>query len=243
MTASQIKLKLPRRGPGVRAPRCSTVRPPLAATAADLISLDAPVGVRRLTVLAIQVLSEISRAHRARYALAPLVPENIVLLRPETPMECATLRCDPNAWWQPHQEREGLEALGRLLAALLQKRIYLEDSVVDRERYGGAPLVRRTDVQLLRGLHRALATIAHRLRGGQPGYVNAGAARADLDKLLSVVGRAIESRRPPPPVVAMGQSRPAHRREPPLPKVVVRKEADAPPRATHPGDPDASLAA
>ena len=177
-----------------------------------------------MTLLAIQVLTELDLAQQASVALLPVSEATIRLARPSTPFEQATLARDPSGLFSAEQELLGLRALGTLLLELLNKRLFLEDSVPDANgRFGGAPLQRRADMPVLNGVHRGLTGIAQRCAGSALApYERAAEAAEDLVKLVRVVQRLIVARRPPPPVVACHWPRPARSGTPqPLPKVLV----------------------
>jgi hypothetical protein len=187
------------------------------------------IGARRLTLLMLQVLTEIAGAQRAAFALEPITARSVELQRPSTPLEQAVVRRARAEPFVPEQERLGLIEAGTLLQELLQKRLFLEDSLPDADRrFGGTPLPRASDAELLNGVHRALSAIAQRCVGVLHAYTSAETAISDLSKLADLLQRSIARRRPARPTVACTFPRHARPSAPLARKVLVSAQCGVP---------------
>lgn len=187
--------------------------------------LDSPeaLGARRITLLAVQILTELQLAQRSNVALKPLELHSIRVTRSGTPFEQATLCVDERNAWQPTQERLGLEASGSIVHALSSHCLYLENSLYDeRGRFGGLPLARRIDAPVLRRMKRALRCVANRCNPcAEEPYPDAMAALKDLNRLAFVINRIVANCRPSPPQYVKHALRSARKSTDRLPSVLL----------------------
>ena len=156
------------------------------------------LGARRLLLVGIQLLTELRLAQSSKVALVAVTPDSVRVARPGTPFEQATLERRVDRAWRPEQEIEGLRDVGRLLLTMLDKRLYLEDSLPDeRGRFGGVPLPRRVDMPVLLGVHRGVSRIARRCESwSADASGDTALPMEDLSRLSLLLNRIIAGRRP-----------------------------------------------
>ena len=216
--------------PALLAPRSSTQAPPefqkstpgrpptLGSVLAELPVL----GVRRLTLLALQLATELDLALRCEVTPGSLRLERIFVENAATPLERARL---PVATRQlgVQPPRASLREFGLLLAqVLVDKPLYLEESVWIPRKAGVRVLRRRADAEVVHSLGRALHLIALRCSGGPRAYQGTSEVVRDLTKLADLTSRIVARRRAVPPVVSIHRPRLSTPRVPVLPKVLLQ---------------------
>ena len=220
MTAQEIRgatrLAAPRSEVRASAPAMAP-----GAQLAALLALSPTLGVRRLTLLAWQLASELELAASTGVTPGRIAAETVRIENAGTPFERARLPLARQQADAP-EPRSGLCDLGLLLQRLLaDKPLYLEESVWMPPQAGARVLRRRADAEVLHSIGRALSLIARRCIGSQRTYRAPSELVQDLNRLAQLVGRIVACRRAAPPVVRLCQPRPATPADPRLPSVVV----------------------
>jgi len=195
-------------------------RPPtLGSVLAELPVL----GVRRLTLLALQLATELDLALRCEVTPGSLRLESIFVENAATPLERARLPVATRQLGVP-PPRASLREFGLLLAqVLVDKPLYLEESVWMPRKAGVRVLRRRADAEVVYSLGRALSLIAQRCSGGPRAYQGTPEVVRDLTKLADLTSRIVARRRAVPPVVSIHRPRMSAPRVAALPKVLLQR--------------------
>jgi hypothetical protein len=187
----------------------------------DTVLASAPaVGVRRLTLIAAQLASELELALRTEVTPGKIRADSINVENAGTPFERVRLPWAAQQAERP-DARSALRELGWLIGGVLaDKPLYLEESMWMPPPATGV-LRRRADAEVVHAIGRALMLIAQRCIGSSRPYESPTPLVQDLNRLAAVVGRIVANRRACPPTVYLVRPRPSAAPCASLPSVMI----------------------
>ena len=187
----------------------------------DAVLASSPIlGARRLTLIALQLASELQLAFQTEVTLAKIRADSISVEHAGTPFERARV---PWAALQTETPdlRAGLRELGWLIGGVLaDKPLYLEESMW-MPPHATRVLRRRADAEVVYAIGRALRLIAQRCISSSRTYESPTPLVHDLNRLAAVVGRIVAQRRASPPTVYVCRPHAATTPSAVLPSVMI----------------------